>query len=57
METDIVQIVELLRLTKFLTKLKLKRHQKKLVPSFRQYNLDKYDPIDPEFLKAPSDIF
>ena len=25
METDIVQIVELLRLTKFLTKLKLKR--------------------------------
>lgn len=39
-ETDIVQIIEQSRITHFLAKIGLKRHQRKLIPSFRLYNLD-----------------
>ena len=56
-ETDIVQIVELLRQSLFLTRIALKRHQKKLIPSFRYYNLNDHNLIEPHFLKPPSDIF
>ena len=56
-ETDIVQILELLRINNFLAKIQLKRHQRRLIPTFRYYNLE-LDKLEvPDLIRPPPNVF
>ena len=55
-ETDIVQMIEQLRLSRFLTRISFASHQKKLVQSFRQYNLDQDKPYEPKIITPSRNI-
>ena len=39
-ELDLVQVLKIKRISEFISKLFLKRHQRALVSSFRQYQFD-----------------
>ena len=43
LEIDLVEIVRRARLTKLVTKIALSKFQRSLIPSFRNYNLNKKD--------------